>query len=119
MDYRNASIVVAGAAFAWSPVVATAAPVFIPMDAATDLEAEGFERNVGAGEITYGGGMMTVDANGYEEGLLLDGPAPQWWGSVHPSKGWWLEARVRIDGADPACTNGGPGLWIHDRGGLY
>jgi len=101
---------------AWTPA-AVAAPVFIPMNAAADLESEGFEHHQYEGSSTFAGGMMTVDTSGYEEWQLREGTPSKWWDSVHPSKGWWVEARLRIDLMHPDCT--GMGLWIHDRGKLF
>jgi MYXO-CTERM domain-containing protein len=101
---------------AWAPVAA-AAPVFIPMDAAADLESEGFEHYQGDGDSTFAGGMMTVDTVGFEEWMLSYGTPSKWWNSVHASKGWWVEARLRVDLAEPGCA--GPGIWIHDRSKLF
>jgi MYXO-CTERM domain-containing protein len=103
-------------AFAWSPIAA-ATPVVIPMDAASDLETQGFTHHQGDGDSTFAGGMMTVDTVGYEEWMLSYGTASHWWDDVHPSKGWWVEARLRVDLAEPGCP--GPGIWIHDREKLF
>jgi MYXO-CTERM domain-containing protein len=97
--------------------MALAAPVLIPMDAATDLESQGFMHYQGEGSSSFAGGMMTVDAVGFEEWMLSYGTASHWWDDVHPSKGWWVEARLRVDLAEPGCP--GPGIWIHDRGKLF
>jgi len=120
MDYRS-TLVFVSAAFltaAWS-AVAAAAPVVIPMNAASDLENEGFGYYSGGdGDIAFAGGMMTVESFSYEEWILYSDTPSKWWNSVHPSKGWWVEARLRVDLADPGCTDG-PGIWIHDRGKLF
>lgn len=115
MDCRR-SLCVSLLVFAWSPIAA-ATPVFIPMDAAADLEGQGFTRNQGDGDSTFAGGMMTVDSVGFEEWMLSYGTASHWWDDVHPSKGWWVEARLRVDLAEPGCP--GPGIWIHDREKLF
>jgi MYXO-CTERM domain-containing protein len=117
MDCRGPFFVVAcTAALAWVPVAA-AAPVFIPMDSAADLEGQGFSHHQGDGQSTFAGGMMTVDTVGFEEWMLSYGTPSHWWDDVHPSKGWWVEARLRVDLAEPGCA--GPGIWIHDRGKLF
>src|SRR5688572_1580594 len=94
---------------------ANAAPVVIEMNAASDLEAEGFEHHSDAGTSVFDAGTMIVDTVGFEEWMLSYPTPSKWWDHVHPSKGWWVEARVRVDEADPACADG-PGIWIHDRG---
>jgi MYXO-CTERM domain-containing protein len=118
MDCRSSFLLapVALAVFAWSPV-ATAAPVFIPLDSAADLESQGFTHHQGEGTSTFAGGMMTVDTVGFEEWMLSYGTPSHWWDDVHPSKGWWVEARLRVDLAEPGCP--GPGIWIHDRGKMF
>lgn len=116
---RRSSLVlglVAAVVVAWSPV-AEAAPVVIPFDSMADLEVEGFEHHQGDGSSMFAGGMMTVDTVGYEEWILSYGTPSKWWDYVHPSKGWWVEARLRVDLAEPGCA--GPGIWIHDRGKLF
>jgi MYXO-CTERM domain-containing protein len=118
MDCRSSLVIVSVVLVTatWSPIAA-AAPVFIPMDSAADLESEGFEHYQGDGDSTFAGGMMTVDTVGFEEWLLQYGTPSKWWDNVHPSKGWWVEARLRVDLAEPGCA--GPGIWIHDRGKLF
>jgi MYXO-CTERM domain-containing protein len=118
MDCRSSLVIVSVVLITatWSPIAATA-PVFIPMDSAADLESEGFEHYQGDGDSTFAGGMMTVDTVGFEEWLLQYGTPSKWWNLVHPSKGWWVEARLRVDLAEPGCP--GPGIWIHDRGKLF
>lgn len=98
---------------------ASAQPVVIEMNSADELTAEGFMQHAGDGSVSFADGMMTVEANGFEEWILAYGTPSKWWDSVHPSKGWWVEARVRVDAADAECPAGGPGLWIHDRGKLF
>ena len=89
------------------------------MDSAEQLTAEGFMQHAGAGNVSFADGMMTVEASGYEEWILGYGTPSKWWDSVSPDKGWWIEARVRVDAVDGDCTGGGPGIWIHDRGKLF
>jgi MYXO-CTERM domain-containing protein len=100
---------------AWTPLAA-AAPVEIPMDSAADFESQGFENFGDGGSSSFAGGMMTVDTTGYEEWILYDGTPSKWWDHVDPSKGWWVEARLRVDSSD-VCP--APGMWIHDRGNLF
>lgn len=106
-----------GVAVALGSTVAEAAPVMIPMDSEADLLGEGFEHHSDAGTSTFDGGMMVVDTVGYEEWILYSGTPSKWWDNVHPSKGWWVEARLRVDQAEAGCP--GPGIWIHDRGKLF
>jgi hypothetical protein len=97
---------------------AIAAPVVIELNAASDLEAEGFERWADLGSSTFVDGTMVVDTVGYEEWILDNPTQSKWWDNVHPSKGWWVEARLRVDEADPECPDG-PGIWISDRVNLW
>jgi hypothetical protein len=118
MDCRSTLVVSATLVTAAWCTVAVAAPVVIPMNAATDLESEGFGYYSGGdGDTAFAGGMMTVESLSYEEWVLYSDTPSKWWNSVHPSKGWWVEARLRVDLADPGCA--GPGIWIHDRGKLF
>jgi MYXO-CTERM domain-containing protein len=119
MDCRSTLVVSAALVTAAWSAEAAAAPVFIPMNDAADLESEGFGfYSGGGGDTAFAGGMMTVDSNSYEEWILYSDTPSKWWNSVHPSKGWWVEARLRVDLADPGCADG-PGIWIHDRGKLF
>lgn len=120
MDYRTTLVAAAALVTAgWTRPAATA-PVLIPMDGPADLESEGFEyHSGGGGSTTFAGGMMTVESLSYEEwGLHSDTDTPsKWWDHVHPSKGWWVEARLRVDLAEPGCP--GPGIWVNDRSRVF
>lgn len=108
-------IVLAGASFCWTLPVA-AAPVVIPLDSADNLTSEGFEHHSSDGSSLFSDGMMLVETDGFEEWMLRDGTASKWWDSVHPTKGWWVEARLRVN---QALECPGPGIWINDGAKLF
>lgn len=117
MKVTHTSVAFVVAAF--SPCVAAAAPVFIPLDGEDDLVQQGFEHLQSGGTSAFEAGMLTVDAGGSEEWELAASSPSKWWDEVLPEKGWWVEVRLRVDEADTDCVTGyGPGLWIHDRGKL-
>lgn len=116
MVWRNGGWVCAFA-LAW-PGAAAASPVVIPLDGEADLIEQGFEHHADGGVSTFADGMMTVDTVGFEEWILFAPTDSKWWREVRPEKGWWIEVRMRVEVAASDCINGGPGLWIHDRGEL-
>ncbi len=101
---------------------AAAEPVHYDLDSAQELLDDQWEHieSENASDV-FEEGLFTIstETGGYNEWLLRSEVADSpWWSTIDPCVGWWIEVRVRVASSnDPSCSDG-PGLWIHDRGGL-
>ncbi len=104
--------------------VAQAEPVRYDLENAAELENDGWSYHPGTGEASFQNGTWALDTQtgGYHEWIFYrqENPQAQWWRHVHPRKGWWIEASVRVEyGPQPECFGGGLGIWLHDKYNLY
>ncbi len=99
---------------------ALAEPIRYDFDSEDDLVADGWNHiNADTSSSRFEDGKLIIETeSGYDEWLLqiTDAHAEdsRWWTHVHPDRGWWVEARLRVEfGPEGACSSG-PGVWIHD-----
>jgi len=95
---------------AWA-TPAAAQPVHVDLGAEAAMQT--FSHYQG-GTTTFGGGAMTVETEGFEEWAFGGALWNRWRSRVERSRGWAVEARVRVNHAGRGGCDGSVGVWIHD-----
>jgi hypothetical protein len=109
--------VLAGALFASAS--ARAQTIRYELDSAAPLQADGWNFISDGATASYDATGLTLQSmQGYAEWMLRDEnnpppPTTGWLGTVLPGRGFWVEARLRVNDATE-CLGSGPGLWIDD-----